>query len=337
MIVGSTSVRDRKEPERRPNSVRRTLTVDASRPAGFAGPVEVHAVGQDHFYDGHRSQELGSVALDVVVGPEPGHLITSVVSSPEVPALDALVGSSGRQGLRRGLSGLEVAPGSGTLALRLLDDLPAVTTLSRLTIIHEGDVPYGQLTGLPLQAEGRVGVCAGWAAGSSMNALVEAGLSPVHDHDDVVAPDMPGEYPSPPPRPGRFRRFRQLDVARAGLPGPGDGPELVEVRSMFRDTYVDAEGIERVEHEYRLSARVDVRTGVIVESAADPLVLPALECPRAAASAGWLTGSNVADSAPTRRMLVGPSTCTHLTQALLAYSDVPELVRGLETIVGGPE
>jgi len=61
-------------------------------------------------------------------------------------------------------------------------------------------------------------------------------------------------------------------------------------------------------------------------------VLPWVECPQAAASAGRLAGRPVADLRPTvRAEFLGPTTCTHLTDTLRALEDVGVLSRFLPT------
>ena len=64
---------------------------------------------------------------------------------------------------------------------------------------------------------------------------------------------------------------------------------------------------------------------------ATPRVLPWVECPEAAASAGRLAGMSVMGLRPdVRAQFVGPSTCTHLNDVLRGLEDVEWLVRELE-------
>jgi hypothetical protein len=60
--------------------------------------------------------------------------------------------------------------------------------------------------------------------------------------------------------------------------------------------------------------------------AVQPRVLPWYECPGAVASAQQIVGTTIADVATrARKVLVGPSTCTHLTSTLRCLADVQAL------------
>lgn len=101
---------------------------------------------------------------------------------------------------------------------------------------------------------------------------------------------------------------------------------------MFRDTHVDPNGTATVLHEYTLTATVDAATGSVMSCAAVPRVLPWVECPVAAASAGQLAGRPIAEVRDTvRRELRGVSTCTHLNDLLRSLGDVPHLAATLAT------
>jgi hypothetical protein len=334
MIVGPGGSSENPDPYRRPGSIRRTVTVDGERPEGFAGPVSIRGLGRDLLTDSNGvARELGAVSLAVSVGPGPGYTILDITADPPVRGLDQLVGSSAHVGLRRRLGELDVPRGS-SLALRILQDLPAVTTLSRLASIHQGETPYLVQSGLSGLGEARIDICAGWAADSTMNRMISSGLSPVHDHDDAPAPPIGADdahawHQAPALEPGRFRRRRRLDVGPAAGADLAVDPDLVEIDSMFRDTFVGSDGAERVEHEYRLSALVDRQSGTILASEAVPINLPAPECPHARGSASLVVGQAVSDLSAARRDLVGPSTCTHLTQALLADGDAADLLAAL--------
>ncbi|SHN15791.1 Protein of unknown function [Cryptosporangium aurantiacum] len=96
---------------------------------------------------------------------------------------------------------------------------------------------------------------------------------------------------------------------------------------MFRDTYSDPDGLETVLHEYELSALLDVDSLVITQIEAVPRVLPAPECPWAAASAGRLVGIPVSElRTKVGRELRGTTTCTHLNDLLRSITDVPALL-----------
>jgi hypothetical protein len=99
------------------------------------------------------------------------------------------------------------------------------------------------------------------------------------------------------------------------------------VDSHFRDSYVDLAGVETVVHEYSVSVRVDSASRTILTAKATPQVLPWLECPEAADSAGRLAGECIDDLRPlVRKEFVGVSTCTHLNDQLRALADTGPLM-----------
>jgi hypothetical protein len=122
-----------------------------------------------------------------------------------------------------------------------------------------------------------------------------------------------------------MRRHRRLDVAV----DPAD-PCVLVVDAMFRDSYTVLSGTETVLHEYDVVARVDRAGGTVLSAQALPRVLPWQECPAAAASAGRLAGTPLADlRARLRVEFAGTSTCTHLTDALRGLEDVAALAGDL--------
>ena len=121
-----------------------------------------------------------------------------------------------------------------------------------------------------------------------------------------------------------MRRRRRIDVYDGALDG------LVHVDVFFRDSHMPEEGIEHAVHEYTLVATVDPQSMRFVTCEATPRVLPWVDCPDAAASAGRLAGMPVSGLRPeVRSRFVGPSTCTHLNDVLRGLEDVEWLVREL--------
>jgi hypothetical protein len=116
-----------------------------------------------------------------------------------------------------------------------------------------------------------------------------------------------------------MRRRRLIDVCAA--------ERGYAVHAMFRDTHVH-EGVERILHEYALTAAVE--DGRFTSCVATPRSLPWPECPSAAASATRVVGELVDDArAYVRTNLRGTSTCTHLNDLLCTLADVAPLIRSL--------
>lgn len=114
-----------------------------------------------------------------------------------------------------------------------------------------------------------------------------------------------------------MRRCRRIDVVE---------DDELRIDAMFRDTYIDPDGVERVLHEYSVTARADRTTLVVTHIAAVPHTLPHLECVDAAASALAARGVHL----PTLRNVVeqtlyGPASCTHLNDLLRSLADAVNL------------
>jgi hypothetical protein len=124
---------------------------------------------------------------------------------------------------------------------------------------------------------------------------------------------------------GEMRRLRRTDV---GL--DPTHPGILVVDGMFRDSYLDSDGVESVVHEYGLSVRIDRDALTVLAIAAEPRVLPWQECPMAVASSGRLVGQRLTGlRTHVRGELTGTSTCTHLNDLLRSLDDVAVLARAL--------
>ena len=106
-------------------------------------------------------------------------------------------------------------------------------------------------------------------------------IGPVADAIESEA-DRLGWHEHDPLPPNSTRRRRRLDVWRDGARAVAEG--------FFRDSHVDANGVETVVHEYTVRATVDPVTLAMTECDATPGPLPYPECPGAAAervAASW--------------------------------------------------
>ena len=109
---------------------------------------------------------------------------------------------------------------------------------------------------------------------------------------------------------------------------PVSAGEPYALDAHFRDSHVDADGVETVVHEYGLTATVDSSTLTVLTIDATANVLPWQECPGVVSSASRLVGTPVTDLRQhMRREFKGPTTCTHLNDVLRLLADVEYLVR----------
>lgn len=314
-------------PQRTPGSVRRTTSLDVTRPDGPDGPIHVWGRARDLLTgaDG-RAKVLEHGLVHVVV--EDG-VVTYLTTAPVRSAAARLVGRQALVGWRTALwRELRDDVVSGSALHLVLDDLPGGMIVGGFTRRRA----LAELNGGPVKHPGRrLDVCAGWAAdsraarhldehGHGPRAVTPAAPSLVPDDDPIAWHTLP-ELPV-----WGLSRRRRIDVIR--LPAP-DGSETAEVRvdAMFRDSFRDGDGREKVLHEYGIATTLDA-DGAVADAVADPRVLPHLECPAAAASATRLHGMPFADLRDRVSLnLYGPSSCTHLNDLARSLADVPALLR----------
>lgn len=326
-------------PVRVPGSVRRTTTIDMLRPEGLDGPLVLAARGRDlHTAVDSSSSVVAEASCRGVVDYAEGRTLQELTTDPVRPQLDALVGTGVASGFRRRLD--ESDPSLVTehnLLYLLLDDVPVSTLISGQAFAARwegGTEPRTEDARRQLQQ--RAGICAGFAAdGTIMVQLKKTGRAsyvtgPVAPSLDTNgdAPGLPGQrdpqgwHPTDPLPPYSMRRARRIDVL------PGSSAEPAGVDAMFRDSYVLPDGTETVIHEYTLTAEVDPRTRTMTACEARPRVLPWVECPAAAASAGRLAGQRLDGlRRHVRETFSGLSTCTHLNDMLRGLEDVYALWR----------
>jgi len=345
-------------PDRMPGSVRRTSTIDTSRPGGMAGEMLMDGRARDVVTgpDG-RPAVAGEARLWARVDG-PSRALVEIATVPEVPALQDLVGAIVGPGWRGRVDELVPADGtsawrarvdqlvcraggaalhapgdgavpadgsSGSLLYLLLDDLPGAGLVSGYAMQRDGGVrgaPAGE------ELESRVDLCAGWAAEATI-------LVTIRGHGEVPTPLGPlapalGRADDPlawhvmePLAPTAMRRGRRLDVI-----APADRAAPWPFHVFFRDSHMDRDGRETIVHEYSVSGTVDAGAGRIVDIGAVADVLPWVECPNAVASADRLRDRPLGGLRPwVRQTFTGTTTCTHLNDTLRGLTDLEVLLR----------
>jgi len=338
-------------PPRRPGSVRRTSSIDSARPFGLRADVLVEARARDLRTGADGSVEvLGTASLRARI-EGPSRRLLSLETTPDVPALAALVGLRTSSGFRARLD--QVAPSerdANSLLYLLLDDLPGASLVSGYAMQRgeEGLQKDGGTSAAPLISAGMVrsDICAGWASDATIMVTIrDKGVIPTPagpPAPTLEPPDDPMAWHEMDPLPPHgMRRRRRLDIVapngdggNAGDPGdlggPGSGGARFELDVHFRDSYVDHAGAESVLHEYTVLGEIDASERRVAQLAARARVLPWTECPGAVASAGRLAGMPLAGLRPwVRQELVGVSTCTHLNDTLRSLADVDALLEHL--------
>lgn len=308
-------------PGRVAGSVRRTATTDMLRPEGLAGPLVLVGSARDLLTGPDGSAEVvAEASCRAVVDFVAGRTLREVTAEPPRPALDELLGERVASGFRAAVETADpVLHTENNLLHLLVDDFPVTALVSghafAAGVPRREDLPL--LTGRPAFARD---LCAGFADGATiMNEVDRSGRPPVVTGPaalPLTSDDPLAWHETTPLPPHGMRRSRRMDVR----------PGSVDV--LFRDSYMRPDGLETVIHEYTVTLEVDADAGVVVSCEATPRVLPWVECPAAAASAGRLAGLPLtALRRHVRDRFVGTSTCTHLNDTLRACADVPTLLR----------
>jgi hypothetical protein len=311
----------RSSPARRPNSIRRTTTHDSTRPEGLNGHVLTTALGRDLFSDAEGgATTLDAARVDAVSDYSKG-VLTALSMTPTHAASENFVGASVFSGFRNAID--KVMPGesnSHTVRFQLLDELPAAVLGSGRAL---------RAAGVGIGSKGRappVDICSGWAAGGTLlSGLTDFG-PPLHIgpeapsfavHGDALAWHDAAHLSA-----HGTRRARRLDVWEA--------EDHAWAEAFFRDSHVDAEGVETIVHEWTFSAELNPDARTFVSSAARSGPLPYPECPAAGASADRLVGMPFDGlRRAVRASFVGPSTCTHLNDTFRSMEDVGALLDAL--------
>ncbi|EUA23093.1 hypothetical protein I553_5084 [Mycobacterium xenopi 4042] len=271
-------------PARRPGSVRRTTSIDITRDEGALDPVYLTGHGRDLLTARNGcTRVLVQARFDATIGMI-SRVVQRLETTPAVNGISRLAGAPAMSGFRAAVD--RAAPQlrqRRELIYTLLDDVPVATLISGHALSASGVLGLTAKSGyLPVADQ-----CAGFVTGGLLMSSFKAGDPAVVT--GPIAPELesandPDAWHSMVPLPIHgMRRRRRLDVAL------NEGAPTANIDAMFRDTYVRGDGHETIIHEYTLTAKFDVNSGIIVQSEAVPRVLPWQECPaRLQAQAGSL-------------------------------------------------
>lgn len=311
-------------PPRVPGSVRRTTSLDLTRPDGPEGPARFGGRARDAVTDDDgQLRVVDSGLFTLLVDAE---RVTSLVAHPTPDGLERLVGRRPLVGWRTGLwRYLREELDAGTALHQILDEVPGGVVISGFTGRKVEVTPMPKPSAAPAEPRRRLDVCAGWAAqGRAARIFRETGVSPppvTPPAPPLVSDDDPRGWHTLARLPvGGMSRRRRIDVSYR------DGG--VVAAAMWRDTFVDPEGVERVLHEYEVDVLLNPDTWTVEAVRTSPRVLPHTECPLAAPSAQTIVGLPVADLRDrVSADIFGPSSCTHLNDLLRGITDTPALAR----------
>ena len=321
----------RSAPPRRARSVRRTTTMDFTWPDGMAGNTVLDGRARDLRTDNDGSATvLAEASLGVV--SDTSRIITDISSAPGLPGLAGLAGESAMSGFRRRLAAVagDHTGAAGTPLYQLLDDVPGATLVSGTAWQRWYDMDDYRVFKADVSQRVMRNVCAGYQDGST--ALNPDGtLRWEQERQLAVDIDDTGDdlawHLRARPAAVTMCRARRIDVWAVGA--------VLHVDAFFQDSSTLPEGGRQSIHEYTLTARADMVTGIVHSVTPVPRVLPYDECPLAVQNVSVLVGLPLRDlRGAVLERLRGPLGCTHLNDMLRALAAVPELARQLTVGAG---
>lgn len=319
-------------------SVRRHIDI-ITHPRAGGTELAVLAVGHDVTVptDADAAPRIvEQLELNIRVALPEHHIVAVAVEA--VPALrraDALatlVGVSACAGFRRLATarGDELGEPPGSLLRTILYDIPIAVLLRRSVdspLITDAPPPPGWTPPVDL--------CAGWVDGGALHTWASRvgprrlGHGPPPepiDGSDGTSMTMPPGAPQP--TAGSTLRSRRIELRRQA--------QVTSFRSIMRDLVFERDHETTpvtVVHEYEVAATLDQATGAISHCAATPVVLPAPQCPDAAASAARLSGTTLSTAIEALDTeFTGTRTCTHLNDTLQTITAIPSLAGRLAAV-----
>ena len=337
-------------PLRRPDSVRRTMALEATWPEGETGLGRIDGRARDIYTASFAAGAMPSAPtvldqaeIHTVIGRNRD--IVNLESDPAPTGIDELIGCRGGGHLRIAIQDhLPDERALGTPLYLLLDDLAGTTLVAPFAWSRwnpdwmnannsdeKGDAAVPVRVTKPTEQEmadrrARMeNICVGFAAGSSAFSEHQSAhrVHPVVSLVNPLDPDGWHSLPELPPK--SFRRARRIDVWL-----DADDSDLIRVDAMFQDSAGDPDVWRVAIHEYGYTATASRSTGLLTAIDADPRVLPFLECPSAKENLQWLVGTPIAELRQTvLDKLRSTNGCTHLNDACRALAEVPVLAAHL--------
>ena len=314
-------------PLRRPHSVRRTSSIDATWPAGPEENARFHGYARDIYTpaDGGAPDVIAVDELFAEISAD--RTIRSIRAEPPRDNIGALVGTRGGGYLRSALNeALPAERTKGSPLYLLIDDLSGASLVSHWALYSTGKIALPDLDEeemAEMMAQ-RAGVCIGFRPGSSALAPRDeiAGRQNsarvVHLHHPE---DPEGWHSLHYGSELAFRRARRIDVWIDGD---------IRIDAAFQDSAAQPDGSREAVHEYSLHVTADADTLVIKTIEAVPHILPFPECPNAIESIHQMVGRPLAQMrAAVLETFPKVKGCTHLNDCMRAIAEVPAMVAEL--------
>lgn len=319
-------------PLRRPDSVRRTSTIDVSWPSDRGQSIRFDARARDLLTPADAGSACVLAWDRVQATLSADRTIQAITCQPERLGLQQLVGSRGGGHLRRALDdALPAEQAAGSPLYLLLDDFAGVSLVAPWAWQHWPDAAKAAAEPPrildPVVRAKRLarmeGVCIGFRGGST--ALQDNSGALQNSADVLPLPnpaDPSGWHELPVVEGVSMRRSRRIDVWRDG--------DQIHIDAMFQDSASTPSGTRKAVHEYSLEVSADARSLTLTRVHATPRILPFPECPSAAQNIYRLLGLPLRElRAAVLEHLPKTLGCTHLNDALRALAEVPMMFDAL--------
>lgn len=325
-------------PQRRPGSIRRTMTVEVDWPEGdgLRGRFQGRARDIMTPAGGGAPVVLAEDAIEGRFGDR--RTITDVASIPPRADVATLSGERAGSNLRSAIDRvLHVERVSGAPLYLLLDDLAGASLVCMWgfarwnpTYLQE-QREKAAAGGEGLNIASMEGVCIGFRPGSTAllhkpgegapNSAMVSPLPNPADPEGWHAFALDGDF-------SNFRRARLIDIWREN--------GTIHVEAYFQDSSsLPGTQMREAIHEYRLRATADAATGMLLTLEATPGTLPHAECPAAMVNMTVVLGTPMTELRETvLDRLKRTAGCTHLNDMIRSLAEAPVLAGKLPAPAG---
>lgn len=319
-------------PMRRRNSIRRSSTISTTWPDGAGNPMLMIGQARDLVTGAEGTEAVVQAEGSFTILASPRREILSISSTPEIPALQKLVGQRAGGNLRMLLaSTVPREKAAGTPLYLILDDFSGASLVAHWAWSRwMADYAEAERETGARAAKGKrgtmEGVCIGFKPGSSAlnpdgsNNESLQGSTPV---PSMVNPADPLGWHSIVEQTGvGMRRARWIDV------WVEDGK--IQMDLGFQDSATDPQCGRVAVHEYLATATADLESFELLSLTVDPRILPYQECFGAVPLAQRVRGTFLHElRLKVLQILPGTLGCTHLNDVLRSVAEVPQMVRAL--------
>jgi hypothetical protein len=318
-------------PLRRPDSVRRTSSLDVTWPQGYGQPAHFQGRARDIYTPAGGGAPVVIKDDTLIANLAQDRTIRDIASEPVRPGIDALVGERGGGYLRTALNeALPLEKTDGSPLYLLIDDLSGASLVAgwAWSLWKEDWLPKDVVRDdaeATREARRRrmEGICTGFRPGSSALDDLDGRVQNFAEVPPLPHPDDPlGWHELTAHTAIAFRRARRIDAWREG--------DRIHIDAMFQDSATTPAGGRQAIHEYRIDAVADARTLTLLSVTADPRILPYPECPNAPNNLYRLHDTPLRElRTEVLERLRRVDGCTHLNDALRSMAEVPVLLQHL--------